>query len=133
MTTIKTGVTIDQEIFEKLKILMETFKYTSRSKIINEALELYISERSLLMNKGKATGIVSVIYNHGKGNIEDRLTHIQHKYLETIIGTFHIHLDRKNCMEAVIVKGDIKNIRNLISELEGTRDIRLIRHLLFHI
>lgn len=133
MTTIKTGVTLDQDILKKLGKLMQLFNYRSRSKVINEALELYISERSLLMNKGKATGIVLIVYNHHKKNIEYTLTHIQHEYLNTIVGTFHLHLDERNCMEAIIVKGEIEDIRNLVSELEGTRNLRMLRHLLFHI
>ena len=133
MTTIKTGITIDQDILKNLEKLMQLFNYRSRSKVINEALELYISERSLLMNRGKATGIVLIIYNHHKRNIEYKITHIQHKHLDSIIGTFHLHLDEENCMEAIIVKGGIENIRNLVGELEGTRDLRLLRYLLFHV
>ncbi len=130
MPTVKTGVTLNKDILEKLTSFMEMMGYTSRSRIINEALGIYIVERSTLLGEGVAVGIVAIIYDHHASNIEHELTHIQHDFLDIIISSLHVHLDKINCLQVIVVRGEISRIKSLIVHLEKKRGIKTLRHIL---
>ena len=133
MPTIKTGVTLDEEVLEKLNRFMDVMGYTNRSRVINEALNIYIVERSALLEKGSAVGILAIIYDHHASNIEHEMTHIQHDYLDIIISTLHVHLDKVNCLQVIVVRGKISKIKSLIVHLEHQRGIKILRHILSRI
>lgn len=128
MKTIKTGVTLDMDLLEKLNAYMDKMGYRNRSRIINRAIEHFLSEKMELLHGGRGVGVLTLIYQHHAGNIEHKMTHIQHRYLDIVISNTHVHLDEENCLEVVIVKGDIARIRSMVSELERLKQIRVIRH-----
>jgi len=128
MKTIKTGITLNIETYEKLNEFMKIIGVSNRSGIIDKALNYYISERLSLMGEGKGVGIITLIYDHHVGNIEHELTHLQHDYLDIVITNLHIHLDKDRCLEIVVVRGEIERIRSMVNTLEKLRGIKIIRH-----
>ena len=128
MKTIKTGITLNIETYKRLNEFMKTIGVSNRSGIIDKALNHYITERLSLMGEGKGVGIITVIYDHHAGNIEHKLTHVQHDYLDIVITNLHIHLDKDKCLEIVVVRGEIKRIRSMVNTLEKLRGIKIIRH-----
>ena len=133
MKTRKTGVTIDKDLLQKLEEYMFRTGIKSRSRIINRALEHYISERLSLLEDKPSVGVISIIYDHHAGNIEHELTHVQHDHLDIVVSNMHIHLDRERCLELIVVKGDMSRIRSLINRLENIRHIKVLRHDIHHI
>lgn len=128
MRTIKTGVTLDIDLLRKLDSYMDKMGYRNRSRIINRAIEQFLSEKMELLEEGRGVGILTLIYEHHVGDIEHKMTHIQHKYLDIVVSNTHVHLDEENCLEVIIVKGDKVRIRELVSELERLQQIKVIRH-----
>jgi CopG family nickel-responsive transcriptional regulator len=133
MRTVKTGVTLDRDTLGRLDILMDMLGYKSRSRVINEAIEIFISERSTLFREGSVVGLIILIYDHHRIGVEHILTEVQHDFLDVIVGSLHIHIDRDNCMEMVVVRGDMKVIKSLIGRLEATKGLRLLKHLFFDV
>lgn len=131
MKTIKTGVAIKKEIADKLDLIMKQLNLKSRSKAISEAIEFYVAEKSSLIGEGILSGVILLLYDHTVKGIDYKLIHAQHDYLNIIISTTHIHLDPKRCLEAIIVKGSITEIRNLIGSLERIKGVYAVRHVFF--
>lgn len=103
--------------------------YNSRSNGIRDALKDYII-RYQWMNKieGERMGVISVIYDHHYTGILEDITDIQHLYQDEINATMHIHMNEKNCLEVIVVKGDAKDIRDLtekIMKLKGVEHVKL--------
>ena len=131
MRTVKTGVTLREDVLRRIDDLVKRLGYRSRSSVINEALENYISDKMSLLGEGWAIGVVTLVYDHEAGAIEDRLTDIQHEFLDIIISTTHVHIDERSCLETILVKGGISEIRRLIGRLESLRGVKTVRHLLY--
>jgi CopG family nickel-responsive transcriptional regulator len=73
-------------------------------------------------------GTITIIFDHHHGDLEERITSIEHSYLDNIISTMHIHLDHHHCMEAIAVKGKASVIRELadkIITLKGVKNGKL--------
>lgn len=127
---VKTGIAFRKDILSKLERYMRAVGLKNRSKIVSEALELYLAERSLSINMGEVGGAILIYYNHKA--VED-LTELQHKYINLIVSSTHMHIDQDNCIEVILVKGNVKNVKKLVIELENIREMKALRYNLFQI
>ena len=52
------------------------------------------------------------------------MTHLQHRYYQSIISTTHIHLDDHNCLEVLMVRGKGEEIKKISDRLIGTKGVK---------
>jgi len=126
---LKTGIYIPADLFEELRAYMKSLGITSKSKIVQEALRLFMLEHKWELT-GSAVGIIGVVYKHEVGNVDHMLTEIQHDYLDLIISTVHIHLDKERCMLAIFVRGSVAKIKELLNRIHKLRGIEIVRPML---
>jgi CopG family nickel-responsive transcriptional regulator len=67
--------------------------------------------------KGQRIGVINVIYDHNYTGVMETLAEIQHNYRDEINSSMHIHMTSKYCMEVIVVKGDMKNIKELTEKM----------------
>jgi CopG family nickel-responsive transcriptional regulator len=123
---LRVGVYLPSELAEKLHELMKELEIDNFSRIVQEALRLYISEHAWRTG-GFATGVVVVLYDHEIGHVDEELTDIQHGFLDVISASIHIHLDERNCMLVIVVKGSVDSIKQFVGRLERVRGVKLVR------
>ncbi len=126
---IKTGIYLPPDILEELEKYMKSMGISNKSKIVQEALRLFMLESRWKLT-GSAVGIIGIVYKHNVGDVDHMLTEIQHEYLDLIISTVHIHLSKERCMLAVFVKGNVKRIKELLDRMHRLKGIEIIRPIL---
>ena len=87
---------------------------------------MFISEHKW-RTEGRVVGVITIIYNHDIGNVDEKLTDIQHKYIEEIVTSLHVHLSSDKCLQVIVVKGDSRKIRNLVNELMNLKGVLAVR------
>jgi len=96
-----------------------------RSKAVQTAMRNFLSEwKWTRENKGIMTGGIVTVYDHEVRGIEEALTDIQHHNQTIISSTMHIHLDDRNCLEMIAVRGEVKAVQNLAQELVRQRGVK---------
>ena len=125
----KFGVYMPDELVKDLELCMKTTGIKSKSKLIQEALRLFITEHRWRL-AGRAVGIIGVVYNHDVGHVDEELTDLQHEFLDIVISAVHVHLDKEKCMLAIIVRGDTERIKKLLNSIMGLRGVLIARPLL---
>ena len=129
---IRVGVAFPPDMLQELDEIAEKMTYGSRSKAIQDAVRLFVSERKhLLETKGHQAGIIMILYNHETRGLEDTLTHVQHHYADVVSATMHIHLSKEDCFEAIAVKGEASRICELGNELSSKRGVKLMKVAIF--
>ena len=118
------GVSIDSNVLKKFDSFIDKKGYSNRSKAIEDILRNCLLESSWENEKETAVGIVTLVYSHHTREISDRLTELQHKYHTTIISTLHIHLDKHNCLEILVVKDTSEKLKKLNDEIITTRGVK---------
>ncbi|WP_440059465.1 CopG family ribbon-helix-helix protein [Thermogladius sp. 4427co] len=126
---MRVGVYIPEDLVGELEAIMREKGIKSFSKIVQEALRLYIAEHSWKL-KDRVTGIIGLLYDHEIGHVDEELVDIQHMYLDVVVSYMHIHLDERNCMLAIAVRGSREKVRELVGNLEKTKGVKLIRLML---
>ncbi len=75
------------------------------------------------MEKGEIVGAISVIYDHSVRGVTDAITDFQHEFGSLITASVHLHLDENQCLELVLVRGDMSNIKKLLDKLTALRGV----------
>jgi CopG family nickel-responsive transcriptional regulator len=120
----RTAISVPRELMSDLDDLLSQLNLKSRSKAISEAITLYIAERYWVLSdvEKEVTGAIIMVYDHHK---ESEITEVQHKYLDLIRSTSHVHIDEERCMEVLMVLGSLSRVRELFKELQalGTAEV----------
>ncbi len=129
MKGVRFGVYVPEGLAEELDRCAADLGVGSRSRLVQEALRLLVSEYGW-RRSGRSTGIIGVVYNHEAEGVDEALTDVQHGFLDIIVATLHVHLDEEKCLLAIIVRGDTGRIKELLSQLIGLRGVLTARPLL---
>lgn len=122
-------MSLPEDLLMEFDKVLKDRGYNSRSKGIRDALKDY-NLRYQWMNemKGERTGIIAVIYDHHHTGVMESVADVEHDYREYINAVMHIHMTEKYCLEVIVVKGDVKYIRDLtenIKRLKGVEHVKL--------
>ncbi|WP_434731411.1 CopG family ribbon-helix-helix protein [Thermogladius sp. KZ2Tp1] len=121
-TALKIGVYLPEDIAEKL-IKVRDEKGLSLSRIVQLALYNYLAEEEFLRSDN-VTAVIGLLYDHGMDRADVELTDIQHHYLGLVISATHIHLDERNCLLAIFVRGKGGEVAKLFEELRKVKGVK---------
>jgi CopG family nickel-responsive transcriptional regulator len=125
---VRVGVTFPPELLKDLDEVIEKMGYESRSKAVQDAVRLFVSEKKWLREeKADQTGILLMIYDHEVANLEGELTEVQHEHSAVISSSMHIHVGKRDCLEAIAVKGKASEIRELSNELTTKKGVKILK------
>jgi CopG family nickel-responsive transcriptional regulator len=125
---VRVGVTFPPELLRDFDEIIEKMGYENRSKAVQEAVRMFVSEKKWLQEeRGTQAGVLTLFYDHDVRGLEDALTHVQHHFAEIICSTMHIHLSERECLETIAVKGDATEIRKLGDELSSKRGVKILK------
>ena len=125
---VRVGVTFPPELLKEFDEITIKMGYESRSKAIQDAVNLFISEKKWLKEeKTSQAGILLMVYDHEVRGLDRILTETQHHHSDLISSTMHIHLGERDCLEAIAVKGMASEIRHLSNELATKKGVRILK------
>jgi CopG family nickel-responsive transcriptional regulator len=102
--------------------------FTDRSKAIQTALHSFVDEHSWMDDLPKSgAGAIIILYDNHLYNQDTKSTRIQHKYNDIISASTHLHLNDDNCLESIMVKGDVRKMKELANELSKNRGIKSLK------
>ena len=123
------SISLTSRLLRKLDRFMRDRGYSSRSEAIRDAIRSFLSEYELdHLRKGRATATITVISEHKRYNVNERLMRLRHEYDEIISGNMHIHLGKTYCLEIFITEGEIQDLVNFISKIRAIRGIHQVRY-----
>lgn len=106
------SISIDQELAARLDKLGGEKGYTNRSEFVRDLVRDALVEAEWERNE-VALGTITLVYDHNRRQLSDKLTDLQHEHHHIILATTHVHLDHDLCAEAIIVRGRASKIREL--------------------
>lgn len=68
-------------------------------------------------------GAVAFVFNHKRREVSKRLTRLGHKFYTDVVTTVHIHLDKHNCLEVLILRGKAKEIQKISDHLRALKGV----------
>jgi CopG family nickel-responsive transcriptional regulator len=125
----RVGVTFPPDLLKDFDEIIGKMGYESRSKAIQDAVRLFVSEKKWLQEEESTsqTGIILMVYDHDARGLETNLTEAQHQHSSLIFSTLHIHISERDCLEAIAVKGKASEIRKLSDELATKKGVKILK------
>ena len=124
MTVKRVGVSFEPELLERFDALIGSKGYRNRSEAIRDLVRESIVRSDSGSDSGDMIGTLTIIYDHDIGDVTNRLLHLQHHHLTEIVTTTHIHIDEKNCLEVMIVRGRSENVRRMADTIKSIKGVK---------
>ena len=125
---VRIGVTFPPDLLKDFDEITSKMGYESRSKAIQDAVRLFVSDRKWIKEENTIqTGVILMVYDHDAKGLESELTETQHEHSSIITSTLHIHVSERDCLEAIAVKGKASEIHHLSDELTTRRGVKILK------
>ena len=99
-----------------------------RSKAIQLAMRDFMTEYVWKYEeRGLAIGTMTIIYDHEVSGLEETLTSTQHAHRDVTSSALHIHLDERNCLLVIVLRGEVRAIQETAKKLMGKRGIKQLK------
>ncbi len=121
---VRFGVAMPEELLVKFDCLIKKKGYPNRSEALRDLVREHLVEEEWKLGDKQTVGTISLVYEHDFKEISELLTDLQHQYCKEIISTLHVHLDKENCLEVLVVKGKAKKIKNISDRLISTKGVK---------
>jgi CopG family nickel-responsive transcriptional regulator len=117
------GVSLDKDLLDKFDRLIRDKNYSNRSEAFRDLIRRELVKKEWREGK-EVAGAITLIYDHHKRELLNKITDTQHDFQKLIISTQHIHLDHNNCLEIIAVKGSPKEAQKLLDTLTSIKSVK---------
>lgn len=122
------SISLTGDLLKRLDEFARKRGYSSRSEAIRDAVRDALSEYEMSrFDRGKVTATITVISEHERHDVDERLMRLRHEHDEIVSGNMHIHLGRAYCLEIFITEGDVREVLNFIGRIRATRGIQQVK------
>lgn len=124
MGLARFGVSLDKALLAAFDRLCSENKYSNRSEALRDLIRDRLVGDEWAHAKGRVTGVITLVYDHHKRELVDRLIGIQHDHQDIVVSSQHIHLDHNNCLEVIVLKGMAREVKDLASGLRSAKGVK---------
>jgi CopG family nickel-responsive transcriptional regulator len=125
--TVRFSVSMEPDLVERFDRLAGSGS-AGRSKVLRDLIRARLAEAELRDGKAPSVGVLSYVYTHDQPGLSRRLAAVGHAHHAEVVSSTHVHLDRRDCLEVLILRGPAARLRTLadrIAALHGVRQARL--------
>jgi CopG family transcriptional regulator, nickel-responsive regulator len=120
---IRFGISLKEDLSKQFDARIRKKGYSNRSEAIRDLIRQELVQQEW-RDGADVAGAITLIYDHHKRELLNKITDIQHDFQSVIISAQHIHLDHHNCLEIVAVKGDPKAVQKLADALKSVKGVK---------
>jgi len=118
-------ISLEDDLAKQFDEYIKQKGYSNRSEafrdVIRDRLE---SVRITEDQHGECVASLSYVYNHHESELAGRITSAHHLHHQLTHATMHVHLDHDNCLETVILKGPVSEVRQFSDTIKAVRGVR---------
>ena len=125
MSEIKRfGVSMPSRLCQEFDEFIKLHGYKNRSEAIRDLIrEKLVVEREWTNPEEEVIGVLVIVYDSTKRELSHKLTNQQHSHYREIISTLHIHMDAIHCLEIIVIKGKVKDVKQISAKLSAMKGV----------
>ena len=127
----RIGVSLDKELLLMFDDLIAKQGYQSRSEALRDLVRRQLSEERLGDPKTKAAAAVFLVYDHHSTKLTEKLIYLQHTHTLgsplQVISSLHVHLDENDCLEVIVLRGQVGEINKMAESILSMKGVKLGR------
>ena len=120
---VRFSVSLEDDLLKQFDAFCEQGKFATRSEAIRQLLREKLTTAAWATDAGDVAASLTVIYDHHKTHLMDRMTAVQHAHGDLVVSTMHVHLNHDLCMELIALRGPAAQVQSIASKLGGLKGI----------
>ncbi len=120
------GVSAEEELLQNFDRLIGAQGYANRSEALRDLMRdaLVKSKLEDAPETSVVLGSLTLVYDHHATDLSDKMNALQHDFFNLIVSVLHVHISRDDCMEVIVLRGEIKKVRSLADALLSLRGVK---------
>ena len=120
---VRFSVSLEEELLEKFDRYCAQEQFATRSEAVRQLLRERLTSEAWEANSEDAAGTLTLVYDHHRPQLRDRLTELQHDHTDFVVATLHAHLTHDLCLEVIVLRGPAAALREIAAHLKGLKGI----------
>nr|WP_314889127.1 nickel-responsive transcriptional regulator NikR [uncultured Campylobacter sp.] len=121
---IRFSISLPKQLLDELDSKIGSQGYASRSEFTRDLIREKIVQDSWKNGDDELIGVLTLIYAHRQNDLIVKMMGIEHDANVDIVCTTHIHVNRDNCLETLVLRGKARNIENLADKIGGLKGVK---------
>ncbi len=120
-------MSLEDDLAKQFDEFIKEKGYSNRSEAMRDIIRDRLEHTRLhdsAAGNGKCVANLSYVYNHHESGLASKVVDSHHQHHDLTVSTLHVHLDHDNCLETVILKGDVADVRAFADTIKAVRGIR---------
>lgn len=120
---VRFGVSVEPTLLGDFDAILKRQGYATRSEAVRDLVRKMIADDRMSEGNPLVAGTLTIMFDHDIHDLQHKLTHFQHHHAAEIGATMHMHLDKERCLEVVVVKGRLKQVKALADKIKAIKGV----------
>jgi len=123
----RIGISLDKDLLSQFDALIARQGYQSRSEAVRDLVRQQLSRERIADPQAEAVAAVFLVYDHHAANLTEKLIAVQHSHLLHAISSLHVQLDEHDCLEIIVLRGQVAEINRVGENILSMKGVKLGR------
>jgi CopG family nickel-responsive transcriptional regulator len=120
---VRFSVSIEDELLGRFLRSVRKRGYHNRSEALRDLIRDALVREEWAGDE-EIAGTITLVYDHHRRELGERLTQLQHDFGPLILSAMHLHLDHDNCLEVIAVRGQAGRVQRIADRLIGLKGVK---------
>jgi len=116
-------VSVEEDLLNDFDRYCKQEEFATRSEAVRQLIRDRLTSRAWESGSHEVAGTLTLVYDHHRSLLGDRLTQLQHDNTDLIVSTTHVHLTHHLCLEVIILRGPATRLQQIAAQLKGLKGI----------
>lgn len=117
------SISLQAALLKRFDRLAKDEGYPTRSEAVKALIRRALTEKEWAAGR-EVAGAIALVYDHHGRRLMGRLVDVQHDFGGVVVAAQHVHLDHHNCLEIIVVRGPVEEIRQLVAKLKSVKGVK---------
>lgn len=125
---VRFSVSMPSAVVRGLDAMARARGFPNRSQALTALVRAAVADYEAEQGDAIVMGVLTLIYDHGRRDLQNRLTALQHQYLKEIITIQLVHLERGRSLQILLAQGPaatLRALRDAFAALKGVEHTTL--------
>lgn len=120
----RVSLSIEKDLMERFEKLIARQGRQNRSEAIRDLIRKQLVEEEWEAGNREAVATLTLIYDHSRRELTDRLVETGHHHHEQVLATLHVHLDHDHCLEVTALRGTPSDLRHMAEQMLALKGVK---------
>jgi CopG family nickel-responsive transcriptional regulator len=123
---LRFGVSAEDDLLAHFDELIAAQGYANRSEALRDLMrDALVRQRAARQPEdAPALGSLTLVYDHHARHLTEQMDALQHDKHDLVVSKLHVHLSHDDCMEVIVLRGPLGEIRALAHALQSLKGVK---------